>query len=264
MRGNVIMKQGKRLIAIILVLVTVLAVLPASAFASNKYKTLKFNKWYNLNRSQSNMIIYKLKVSEDSLITIEWKGNNYNNPIYGIIYKDRNCNIEIDSFLDNYSKSKGSSKIVLYSGTYYIAMFEDSYSWKTTQIRATKQSIKSIINEKNTTYKKAVTLKPNKIIELFFTKNNNKQRWYKIKLTKTQKISLYTYSSGLSYHIFDNSLKDITPNGGSVTVYPGREFLKLIPHIKLAKGTYYLMFDTDEDDIEEMKDRGIYYKLYWQ
>lgn len=113
-------------------------------------------------------------------------------------------------------------------GTYYIKVnTENAY-----KIRYTFENIK---DKKNTTKKKAVSLKQKKTEKGFFVCKDKKSRWYKLTLKKTQTVKLTlggnTDEYGFSYVITDSKGKGIDYND-----FEGKKQFKK----KLKAGTYYL------------------------
>lgn len=260
------MRQSKRFIALFLVVISLVVLLPFSAYASFSYKTLNYGRWYDLNKSSSNVTIYRLKVSEDSLITIEWKGFQ-TGEIYGAIYRDKECFDEMECFLDDYSGKTGIVRFVLYSGTYYIGMMEKGSGKNTTKVKVTKQSVRSINKGKNNiSQKRAILLKQKKVIELAFTKNDNKPRWYKIKPTSSR-VSFYI-SDSFPFRIYDENLNEVEGSYGGYSGFSSfdssdvnKGYSRFTPGFRFKQKTYYLVIDPRDNDISET---GMYVKFYWK
>ena len=67
------MKQNVKILSILLAITVMLGLFPAVCFASYRVEPLKTNQWYSLKDSSSNMTIYRVKVSVDTALIIEWK-----------------------------------------------------------------------------------------------------------------------------------------------------------------------------------------------
>ena len=242
------MKNRQRIISTMLILITLLVYLPTSAFAKISYKNLTFNKWFSINEYIAKNTIFKLKLTSDSVITIDHKRKD--NEYWFDIFNDKECDDDIDVW---------GSKIVLIKGTYYLkARLAGGTLGKSTNntVRFTKKSVKSI-NKSNTSPEKAITLKPNKEIELAFTKNDTKARWYKIQLTKAKKIFLFPNGT-FDFKLYDNKAKLIES-----TIYwtANEEGIKGRTVKKYKKGTYYI---TIEDSLPFSEEGGRYLKVYWR
>jgi len=246
------MKRTQRFFAMMLVVITLLALLPASAIAEYKVQSLKFNTWYKLKDSSSDMSVYKFKVSSDTSIIMTWK--NYQsdgNFGYGGIYRDSSCDdlVSMDTvFLGVSRPSSGYNGIALYPGTYYLKMYDGA---EKAQVKITKNSVKSI-NKPNYSISRAIALKKGKKVEFAQTKKDYYTRWYKIKLTKPQSISIYGYSS--YFELYDSNFNEIRTNrdyDGMVITTDGVQ----------STGTYYLAL---HDYLSGLQKIGKTYQIYWK
>lgn len=251
------MKNRQQIIATMLVIITLLVFLPVSAFASYKYEALKFNKWYKVSNELNKLTIYEIQVSSDTVIIIQWKDYDrsecWGN---GSICKDKKCEKEIVSFLGNTENSSGKRGIVLYPGKYYLKMYlEDG---KKTQVKISKKAT-STINKQNYCLQNAITLAKNKSVEFAQTKKNCYNRWFKIVLTKRQKISIVSNRSIYRCDIYDSKLNDIMCEGKGDEL---NDYHIETTNKKLPKGTYYICFTLY--NISDILDYGYYYNLYWK
>lgn len=248
------MKNRQRIISMMFIIITLLAYLPTFAFAKTSYKNITFNKWFSLNEKTAKNTVYKIKLTSDSVITIEYKNKDDRSDRYDFdIFNDIECDDDIDVYGDI---------IVLTKGTYYLKARNRGSSvssWGTSTVstenctvRFKKKSVKSI-NKSNTSPEKAITLKPNKEIELAFTRNDAKARWYKISLTKTKKIFIYSNRS-INFELYDNNANRIDSDM-YWTGDKGRTFKKY------KKGNYYITINANLPFAEE---GGSYCKLYWR
>ena len=67
------MKNFQKTVAVMMAFITILALLPISAFASYKDEPLKYNYWYSLKEDVST--VYRVKVTADTILTVNWKNN---------------------------------------------------------------------------------------------------------------------------------------------------------------------------------------------
>lgn len=250
------MKYTHRIIALILVIIMLLTILPFSALASYKYELLNLNKWYKLKDYSSDMTVYKMKVSTDTVCTFNWKdygGSNYSFEIY--FYTDKACKNQIANFSSVDQKS-GSKSLVMYPGTYYIEMF-DSAENSNTKVKVTEKTVSSI-NKPNYCLTRAITLAKKKKAEFAQTKKEYYPRWYKIKLSKSQAISIFGYGDGWeyggesNYELYDDNYNEIRceMNDGVITTYGVQK-----------KGTYYLVLSSYLSDLLHT---GKCFKIYWK
>lgn len=245
------MRRSRRIVALLLSLIIVSALFPVSSFAAYKYQNLKFNQWYQLSESSDNMTIYKIRVASDTVVYTAWKNHKTDEGYVGI-YTDKNCDERLEYILGDDDGKTGTKGFALYPGTYYIYMRDDD---KNTQVQFTKKTVKAI-NKPNYCIQNAIQIKANKKAEFAQTKMQCYNRWYKIKLTKRQKITIpvVTKKYTVSCSLYDSNLNYISckqsESTNTITTY-GEQ----------AKGTYYLMF---EDDYSELRDSGCYYSFYWK
>lgn len=243
------MRRNKKISAILLVIIFVLTLLPISAFAEYRYESLQYNKWYKLQDLWGTMTIYKVKVSTDTVMMINWKNyNSEDNWGYGAFYTDRECDYSIgDSFLGFEKQSTGTKGVVLYPGTYFLRMYDGK---EKAQIRITKKTVKSM-NKSNYCLQNAITLKAKKKAEFAQTRKNNYYRWYKIKLKKTQTVSIVGNIDW--YDLYDSNFNEIhcSRTGDDVIKTDGMQ----------SPGTYYLVL---YDYISSLIRAGKYYRVYWE
>ena len=117
------MKNYQKAVAIMMAFITILALLPVTAFASYKVEPLKYNHWYSLREDVRT--VYKVNFTTDTIMTVNWKNNRGES--YVTVYPDKECEeSRIYRFLDSdYRMSAGTNGVVLYRGTYYIFMRDD-------------------------------------------------------------------------------------------------------------------------------------------
>ena len=243
------MNQTRKLVALLLTTVLLLAVLPVNGFAAYKVASLKLNQWYNIrDQYSSNMTIYKLKVTGTTVVSYSWKNSRSSgNYGYVYVYGDKACTKYID-FVDIAQANSGSGAFVLYTGTYYFQMYEYKESAKIKF--ATRKA--ATVNKANYTRSRAIALKAGKKAEIAQTKADNYVRWYKITLPKKKKITFYGLESYM-FSLYNSKLDRVsctTKGKNSVT------------DKAQAKGTYYLMVNSDS--LPNLIKKGEYTAFYWK
>lgn len=247
------MRRSRRIVALLLALIIVSALLPVSSLAVYKYQNLKFNQWYRLQKAELdddyeyNLTIYKVKVTTDTLIMVNWK-NQVKDSAYASIHSEKGCTDEELFWLIG-NGDAGSRGIVLYPGTYYIRMYDDNNK---TQVKFTKKSIASV-NKPNYCLQKSITLKANKKAALVHTKKYNYDHWYKIKLPKNKKVTFFFNDLPGWYVFYDSNLNEIrckeNNSNNTITTYGVQ-----------SKGTYYIVLGISVSDV---LDKGRYHEFYW-
>lgn len=240
------MKHYQRIVVTLLVITTLLAVVPVSAFAAYRVEALKFNQWYSLKEGVKS--VYKVKVSSDTIIIATWKNNH--GDAHAAIYTDKECDEDSLYYYVGYgSPVSGSDGVVLYPGTYYIYMYDNDNK---VQIKFAKKSNR--INKQNYCIGKAILMTKNKKYEFSQTKNGNYKRWYKIKLAKSQIITITGYEE-YDYTLYDSNFNEInckySKKNNTITTRG-----------KQPKGIYYLALR--EEDLDSILDKGYYYSIYWK
>lgn len=242
------MKNCQKTVAIMMVFITIVALLPVSAFASYKVEPLRYNYWYSLKEDVST--VYRVKVTADTIFTVNWKNNRGES--YVAVYPDKECDeSSIYRFLDSgYSISSGTDGMVLYRGTYYILMGDYDNKAK---VKFSKKP--NTINKQNYCISKAITMTKNKKYEYSQSKSINYKRWYKIKLTKSQEISIVGYDSEYGITLYDS-------NFNRINCKYSEKNRTITTRGKQPKGIYYLALN--EDDLDYLMDKGYYYSIYWK
>ena len=240
------MNNTRRFIALLLAILLLLAAFPAASLAeSYKIQTLNLNQWYKLQGNPTE--IYKLKVTGDTIVSFSCKGIKADTWAGIGIYRDKSCNDSIDSCGIDEAAS-GSGAFVLYSGTYYIYMYDEK------EVGKVKFSTRktAAVNKDNYCLGKAISLKAGKKAEIAQTKKNNYHRWYRIKLAKTQSIT-FSGMSQYNFTLYDRNLNRLScSDQGDVCVTQGRQ----------PKGTYYL--EIDRADLSDLMQRGRYTAFSWK
>ncbi len=221
------MKSVRRMGALVMAALLVVALLSGSALAestqSNDVSTLKTGTWYS---PDSTTRLYRVKVSKDSLLTANWKGNSEEHlSIY--LYKDAERKNYITD-LYPYQTASGTQSLALRKGTYYVGLFDSA---KQSRV---KFSISALKDPKNYCPSRAVAMKKGvKYVQSAHTPMNAfEYDWFKVKLTKKQRITVYC-STNINYVAFrDTSLKALDNEAYTKKAYRTQDILN--------PGTYYL------------------------
>ena len=250
------MNRCRRITALILAIIALLTLIPFTALASVKVEPIKYNSWYSLKDYDysGNYTLYKITVSTNMLLNFQVKNKKDAKEIYVRVFADKDCDEEIRNMSYNLG-THGIDGVALYKGTYYLRMFDDNAK---SQIKITKTKINNI-NKPNYTPSKAIQMTKNTRYEFIQTNKENYNRWYKIKLTKSQVINIYgevmdDWNYGF-YRLYDNNMNEI-----KCKFSYEKQMIKTIG--KQKKGTYYLMFDWEGFDT--VGEQGRYYRIYWE
>lgn len=242
------MRNCRKAAALMIFVIILVTLLPMSACASNKVEPMKYNYWYILKDDIST--VYKVKVTADTLFVVNWTNNRGGS--YVTVYPDKECeeNSIYNILGDDYSMNSGTKGLVLYRGTYYIYMKDYDNKVK---VKFLKKA--NTINKQNYCISKAITMTKNKKYEYSQSKKINFTRWYKIKLTKSQEISIVGYDSEYGYKLYDS-------NFNTVNCKYSEKNRTITTRGKQPKGIYYL--SLYEKDLDSLMDKGYYYSIYWK
>ncbi len=222
------MKQMQRTVALVLALVVVMAAFSTGAFAASRYRvaTLKKGTWYKVRSSDYANTIYKLVLSTDSIVTVNWKGNK-SGEARSYIYTNTKCDESISYCIDDESPS-GSKMIALPKGTYYIQMYE----WEDRPTTQVKVTVQKAVNQNNYCRAKAVNLKPNKTVKIAQTADYCYDRWYRITLNSKKTVTITTNEEMAEcITLYDSKMQEIDCTSGS---------RKVITEDPIKKGTYFI------------------------
>lgn len=198
--------------------------------------------------------LYKYTIAEDSLVEISWAGvvKPYGIDIY--VYADKACSKRITW---NYtSDASGKMFLALKKGTYYLNLYEGVAS--STRTTTGKVKIKSTpataINKDNYTLGKAAALEAKKWAKVVQTPLYNYARWYKIKITKAQKVTIDTpLKNATFFDVYSSSLMRCPVEYSGTTVTTD----------KLAKGTYFLRVSAMTPTNFTQGRGGLYLQFKW-
>ena len=227
------MKMKKRtnlIMGLVFALLLFVVVLnPLRAEAAAKVKTLK--NGVSTTMGKEGQFVYKLTLNEDSVVKVTWSENN-NNHFYFAIHKSQSLDAQIVSkFPDT---AKGNISYALKKGTYYVEMY-DGYSFSsytpTAKVKFEWQDA-SIINKNNYCRAKAISLDAKTAARVAQTPTQDYVRWYKIKLTKSQKLSINVLNGSYSY------IRVLSPSYTSYETSYSKGTLTTTE--KLSSGTYFI------------------------
>lgn len=242
------MKHISRVVVLLLVVACVLG--SVTAFAdSYRVATLKKDTWYKLSVRDKAFTVYKLNLTADSIVTVQWKNNTAGE---GSVYlcTDKSCDDSIYSFVES-SEVKGSGTIALSRGSYYFRMFE----WDDkphTQVKITAQKA---TNQDNYCRARAIALQPNKVVKIAQTPDYNYSRWYRIQLPQKKTVTITTNDEKAEYiSLYNSKMQYVSCASGSKTV---------ISEDPLPKGTYFIRVTSfgRYDSINEYV--GSYITMKW-
>jgi len=222
------MKQMQRTVALVLALVVVMAAFSTGAFAADSYRveTLKKGTWYKVPSYNKVKTIYKLSLSADSIVSVNWKGNESGEASL-TIYTDKKCENSVRNCID-YEKPSGSYMIALTNGTYYIRMSE----WEDRPTTQVKVTVQKAVNQNNYCRAKAVNLKPNKTVKIAQTADYCYDRWYRIALNSKKTVTITTNEEMAEcITLYDSRMQEIDCTSGS---------RKVITEDPIKKGYYFI------------------------
>ena len=156
--------------------------------------------------------------------------------------------------MEIFSPASGKDGFVLHSGTYYVGIFN--------VIKGAKVKFSTVkaspLRKTNTTKAKAISLSSGKKAEIIIDKKNKSARWYKLKLTKKQALSLYI---NRNHYMYEGELTLYNSKLKKVALKEDWEKQRYVSKSKLDKGTYYVKVTADSD---LFPDCGAYCRLYWK
>lgn len=255
------MRHLKRFTALVLALLLCAALFSATAFAAQKTTPLKLGTWYKPFLSDGGKpTIYKVKFTEDKLVTLKWKGladGRAVAPTFTTVYPGwllENPSNEYDPEDWGYYRieASGTETFVISAGTYFVYAEElidyESDVRRNARRNADAPTAQFSVSAKklaappsNYTPARAKTLKAGTKATLRYTPMKAHPCWFKIKLTKKQKLTV-TRSPYLTVSIYYDNLACIYDSN---TESEWRSEFKTTPEkitskAKLDKGTYYI------------------------
>ena len=223
------------------------------------YISLKENS-YQLVTNGTDMRdhVYQIVVPYNAILTIQYSGNKKNNSIF-ISQGEGGWHQDFQYITSGKSKS-AKQTFVVEKGTYHITNCKDN---KPVRL---KYSIKKIQSQNQSNYRKskAVILKKNKNLSVLQTFDENYYRWYKIKVTKTQKIRIIGKRTSTVGEINNKAVSVATWTAyghllmdypfGDLFIYDSKGKLVecknakdgIITQKAVSKGTYYIRVSCGE------------------
>ncbi len=178
---------------------------------------------------------YKFTLADDSLVQISWTNNKGASEM--VLYPDKDRSSRLKYILFN--GKKGKTFIVLAKGTYYFDMYDEQYTPET-RVKF-NWTPASKYDKGNYSLETAQTLKADTIVHVAQVHKYNYFRWYKITLTKGQKLTIMApYGNLYMPFILDSKCNIIYHNYGSAS----NDVTSYTTDQKLPKGTYYILVPT--------------------
>ena len=177
------MKKGISLLGVIsgIAFMFVLAFIPMRAQAA----TLKTYKEGSVVLLKSEgKYLYEFTLEEDSLINIDYA---YNSALDGELHFYEDMQMERYMTYVFLTKESGNEQFVLNKGTYYISMYDNANT--TTKVKIVATPAKTF-DKGNYCASEAQSLAARKWVKFASTRDYEYTRWYSIKTTKTQKITI--------------------------------------------------------------------------
>ncbi|MDO4553815.1 MAG: hypothetical protein Q4B70_01560 [Lachnospiraceae bacterium] len=247
------MKKIRNIIVAIIILTAFCGI---STMAAEKEIKLTNKKWYTYQNTDNSKdpVNFKIQVNGTGYVKIE--GNGYSTP--EMSYKS---GLIVNYYNQNWKQMHSSSYRSVFDhqpgyfavkkGTYYIQV----PSYYKVDIRYTFVNVKEKSGSKKS---KAVTIKKNKTAKgtLQFGESLSKTDWYKIKLTKKQKVNIY-FTGGATYFLN----LEIIPASKKTMIINNRTSICIGTNVwksagKLPKGTYYIK--VNRSTVSSKEDCGMY------
>lgn len=236
------MKSFKKTFALMMVLVLIVALFSGSAVAAKKpsesrqndvgIQTMTPGRWYEVKYCQK----YSLKLSKDSIVSIDGRNKDDEYPIGITFYADKGMEKETASFGTKYD----TGTMVVRKGVYYIGIYGDHWGgwgsdFENKTLGRVRVKITNVIDKKNYCPARAVSLKKRTKYTCAATPMNlYREFWFKIKITKKQNITVYS-SEGLDGNC---SLMSLDFQEYQLNNY---DSTTLRSWDKVPAGTYYLV-----------------------
>ena len=227
----------------------VLVLVPMRAEAAT-IKTFTDGKTVALKKSGA--VTYKYVLDDDALVEINYAYNNSGRTYIGV-YTDKNLSKYVASIYP--STASGKQFYALQKGTYYLDMYEGGQYWSgtpTAKVKITSTPASSI-NKDNYCRKKAQTITAKKWVKVVQSPNYEYDRYYLIKLTKTQKINI-DVPAGSTYNFYIYEGKTLN----SVSLSRGKQ--TITSENKYAAGTYILVIRAGSFNTYRL---GDFYQFKW-
>lgn len=234
------MKKWSRLIALLLVILTFTVLIPTTMAASittiKSGTAIALKEWNS--KKDAETFIYKLKLDEDSLVTVKWTKNTAKKA-YVAIFKDAAVEKVIKGVIWGFGDdaASGSEVYAFSKGTYYVQMYDGNASDDVAPTAKVTFTVVKAPNDANYCLANATTLAASKTVKIGQTTSYNYDRWFKIKLTKKKLISVYTVKGE------ESSIKICDSKGQWISTSYTDGVVKT--DSKQKAGTYYICVRSD-------------------
>lgn len=253
------MKKRKGLyLALLMMLFTM--VFGMSSMAATKTVAMKPNRLYHVKRTGYDDVTYhRFTVSKTGYITVYgYSCSDYSSSKYSIgvqLYNSKKKPLETNrTYISSYSKPAYKTYYAVKKGTYYIAVRDRNYKLK--------YSFTALTDKSGATQAKATAVgKGKRAVGLLVAGESGKKvDWFKIRLTKNQKIN-FTFSSKSN----DDVRFQVVPADSRVMVWGSSVYVKnttkKIPtQNAFPAGTYYIKVSRMLDDASTSG----YYSFSWK
>ncbi|MDO4553617.1 MAG: hypothetical protein Q4B70_00550 [Lachnospiraceae bacterium] len=261
------MKKRMRKVRYLLSAIAILTVFCGiNAFAADRDVDLAENTWAVKTDESFDTIDYKITIPSTGYI----KTNTY-----GLVYGKKTW-MDIQ-FLDKNKQAINENWPDLSSETHYYAVKKGVYyirvpvSGQTPYQYQLRYDFVKVSEKSGTKKSKAVTIKKNKTITGLIQSGEalKKYDWYKIKLTKAQKVTLSFTGYGTDYICYEvipaNKKAEISliSLNSAAKEYSLNQTNKYKTFKKLAKGTYYIRVYKNTGGTAAKVDCGMY-KIKWK
>lgn len=219
------------------------------AFIPMRAEAATIENGKNTKLLQSGQQFYKFTLSDDSLVQVYWSNNTKNGTAI-TLYVDKDKKKMID-FLYPSGQKTGKEFYALKKGTYYVDMY-DYYQVASVKIT---WNVASKYDKQNYCMAKATTLNKDTIANVVQTPRYDYSRWYRIKLTKAQKVTILSpYGNGGFVYLYSPSWQSYQFSTADST--------NKVTTDKLAAGTYYIRVAMDGSYYQGVE--GSYIAFKWK
>lgn len=212
-----------------------------SVFAADRTVSLANNTWYSqtegpADMSYSDSTYFKIQVKKTGYLKIQGNGYYSDGSVSSMYFKFLNSKKKVLNDSEGCSSYNGyTSHFAVKKGTYYVAV-------RGTGAYRLRYSFSAVSEKSGSKQKKAVKIKKGKTIKglVLYGESNTKCDWYKIVLTKKQKLTFTFGARATGYIRFQ-----IVPASKKVRLYNASGYLRDETNTyqtkdKLPKGTYYV------------------------
>ena len=200
---------------------------------------------------------YKFTLDDDSVLQVSWSKNN-NNLAYAVIWTDKNRTNSVYGFSP--STASGKEYICLKKGTYYVDMCDGNSSKKPQATMKFTWESGSNYSRGNYSMETAYDLKSGTLEQVAQIRKYSYIRWYKVKLTKTQTLTLQIpYGDPYEFSVLSTKEGWISMNTSNYN----SDNKTISSYSKLPAGTYYIML-FDYSMYYGYSTVGQYYAFKWK